>query len=172
MELQVRKALMRTGESFPFGLDEELPPDTYNGRPLQFLSPAHVEGSYVYDGKGFTVAGNATVTFRSECARCLEPFSETLTFPFEERFVRGEEPVTDGERECYPYMGDTLALDAMFRDGLFLHLPLISVCKPDCKGLCPTCGVNRNNVQCSCQNARADNPFSVLAALQHDNEEV
>ncbi len=172
MELQVRKALMRTGESFPFRYEQELPPQEYHGRTLQFLSPAQVEGSYVYDGKGFAVAGNATVSFRSECARCLEPFSETLTFPFEERFARGEEAVPDGEKECYPYSGDTLALDAMFWDNLFLHLPLVSVCRPDCAGLCPTCGVNRNHAQCNCSNARADNPFMVLAALQHDNEEV
>lgn len=171
MELQVRKALMRTGESFSFRLDEELTPQEYNGRTLQFLSPAQVEGSYVYDGKGFAVAGNAAVTFRSECARCLEPFAETLAFPFDERFARGEE-AADGEKECYPYSGDTLALDEMFWDALYLHLPLISVCKPDCKGLCPACGVNLNDGQCDCQHERADNPFAVLAALQHDNEEV
>ena len=147
-------------------------PQQYHGRTLQFLSPAHVEGSYVYDGKGFAVAGNAMVSFQSECARCMEPFSETLTFPFSERFARGEEPVQDGEVECYPYLGDTLDLDAMFWDNLYLHLPLVSVCRPDCKGLCPTCGVNRNRGQCSCLNTRADNPFAVLAALQHDNEEV
>ena len=49
-------------------------------------------------------------------------------------------------------------------DNLFLQLPLVSVCRPDCKGLCPVCGVNRNHTACACTPAR---PIGAFAAL-HD----
>ena len=50
-------------------------------------------------------------------------------------------------------------------DNFYLNLPLISVCKPDCKGLCPVCGANRNVTGCGCLQTDTENPFSVLKDL-------
>ena len=48
------------------------------------------------------------------------------------------------------YDGDRLDLGEMIREQLFLSVPLKRLCREDCRGLCPTCGVNRNRTPCDC----------------------
>jgi len=39
-------------------------------------------------------------------------------------------------------------LAPLTRDYLLLELPIKPICRPDCKGLCPVCGVNLNETIC------------------------
>ena len=162
MELQVASALRQVGESFPFELTETIGVQQYGGRSLVFAAPLHVEGRYAFDGRAFTVTGEAETVLREVCARCAEPFDEPFRFSFEDRFVKASELAEDDE-DCYPFEGDRLSLDTAVMDNLYLELPLISVCREDCKGLCPVCGKNRNVTPCSCEQARPEGPFSVLS---------
>jgi uncharacterized protein len=45
-----------------------------------------------------------------------------------------------------------------------LAAPLHVLCRPDCRGLCPTCGQNLNEEPCSCQ-PEPDPRWSVLQGL-------
>ena len=38
----------------------------------------------------------------------------------------------------------------------------LALCRPDCRGLCPTCGVDRNRLECAC---RTEEPDPRLAPL-------
>ncbi|MFB3072964.1 MAG: DUF177 domain-containing protein [bacterium] len=40
------------------------------------------------------------------------------------------------------------------------------LCHPDCKGLCSSCGSNRNLVPCSCSAEEVDERFAALKQLQ------
>ena len=56
---------------------------------------------------------------------------------------------------------------------LLLELPSRILCKEDCKGLCSQCGANLNDHECSCQkDLIRKNPFSALASLLNEDEEV
>lgn len=160
MELQIAAALKQVGESFPFSLTAPIEPQCFGGRLVEFEAPLTVTGQYVFDGKAFSVEGVVKTSLRSVCARCAEPFSEPMELSFSERFVKTAE--RDPDSETYPYEGDRLCLDQAVMDNLFLHLPLTSVCRPDCRGLCPVCGVNRNHEPCSCEPER---PLGAFAAL-------
>lgn len=170
MELSIHEAAKRLGEVFPFTLKEELGEITYGGRQLSFVGAASAVGTVSGDGGGFTVTGQGAVVFRSQCARCNETFEEPFTFDFEERFVR---PAVAGEEEeCYFYEGDTLELQNAFLDNLLLQMPLISLCTPECKGLCPQCGTNLNHNRCNCADTTRSSPFDVLRTLSLENKEV
>lgn len=52
------------------------------------------------------------------------------------------------------------------REQILLNLPLKPVCRSDCKGLCPTCGVNRNRIECSCRPDEIDPRLEPLLALK------
>jgi uncharacterized protein len=41
------------------------------------------------------------------------------------------------------------------------------VCRPDCAGLCPVCGIDRNVEQCGCDTSRSDDRWSALDDLKH-----
>ncbi len=49
------------------------------------------------------------------------------------------------------YKNDTIDLGEIMRDEFYLALPMKPLCRADCKGLCPVCGVNRNRETCTCR---------------------
>ena len=167
MELSVAEALKQVGEPFRFDLNELVSPLQYGGRTLVFAGPLQVSGVYSFDGKAFHVEARAETVLKAVCARCNLPFEEPYAFGIDERFVKASE-IGEEDDEVYPYLGDRLDLSKAVMDNLFLQLPLISVCKPDCKGLCPICGADRNTHPCNCQPNDAENPFSVLSALKDE----
>ena len=148
MRIRVANAIRQTGEAFPFSASETFAPQTYGERTVSFAGPVSVSGTYLYDGKAFTVSAMAEAQVNTTCARCTKPFVEPISFSFHERFVKGEEDEADDE--TYPYSGDELLLDKAVLDNLFLELPIASVCREDCKGLCPVCGADRNVTKCDC----------------------
>ena len=60
------------------------------------------------------------------------------------------------------YAGDAIDFGQMMREQFYLALPMKPLCAPDCKGLCPICGKNRNRETCSCESTWVDPRFEVL----------
>lgn len=148
MRIRVANAIRQTGDTFSFEASEKFSDQVYGEREISFTEPVTVSGSYVYDGKAFTVSGKATAFIHTDCARCTKPFAERIEFSFSERFVKGESVTSDDE--TYPYTGEELLLDKAVLDNLFLEIPIASVCREGCKGLCPVCGADRNTTTCDC----------------------
>ena len=59
-----------------------------------------------------------------------------------------ERSITAPETEIGYYQKDSLLLEDVLREQVLLSLPVRTLCKPDCKGLCPRCGENRNSQAC------------------------
>lgn len=95
---------------------------------------------------GVLVSGTATAEYTGECARCLDPLSATVSAEFTELFAYpGDDPPGDaagdpGEDVAY-LVGDLCDLTGPVRDAVMLAIPPSATCRPDCPGLCPTCGV-------------------------------
>ena len=170
MIVSVNEALRRVGEPFPIDWEGELKPQTFGGDPVTFVGTAKLSGTYVYDGKTFRVDVDAEASYQTTCARCGKPMVQHLAFPFAEHFVRSIYKTPDDE--LYPYEGEKLDLTDAFLDNLFLEMPMTSVCSEDCKGLCPICGADLNQGQCSCQNSKIDARLSALESLLKDHKEV
>ena len=54
----------------------------------------------------------------------------------------------------------------LVREELALAVPMVSWCKPDCRGLCSTCGVNRNTTDCDCDAKRVDPRWEKLKLVK------
>ena len=93
--------------------------------------------------EGVLVTGSATVPLTGECARCLDPVTSTMEVSFQELYLYqpgdGDGEADDEERFLD---GDLLDLEPAFRDAVVLALPLSPLCREDCPGLCPECGVH------------------------------
>lgn len=170
MKLSIHQAAKQLGEVFPYAWRGKLEDQTYCGRAVRFVGDAELNGTVTGDAQGFTVTGDAKVTLASVCARCNEPFEEPFAFSFEDRFVKAV--LREEEDESYPFEGDTIDLTQAFMDELFLQLPMVSLCKPDCKGLCPVCGVDLNRFRCDCAEKTRNSAFDALKALSFENKEV
>jgi uncharacterized protein len=108
------------------------------------------------------------------CARCLEPVEIPITRAFDllyrpaESEKRADEvAIHEADTEIGYYTGDSMDLEDSLREQILLAVPIKSLCRYDCKGLCPTCGVNRNQQLCDCDPARPDPRWAALGELKN-----
>jgi uncharacterized protein len=117
--------------------------------------------------QGLYAAGALEASSRAECVRCLSPFNLILTMTFDDLFVYPSERATD-PLLAVPETG-LLDLAPLTREYLLLDLPLQALCRPDCRGLCPECGVNRNETACEHEASAVDPRMEGLRALLDDS---
>ncbi|WP_245160872.1 DUF177 domain-containing protein [Blastococcus sp. CT_GayMR16] len=92
--------------------------------------------------EGVLVTGELDVPVAGSCARCLEPFEDTLHLDVQELYAYegSTTEATSEEDEVRRIDGDFLDLAPLVRDTVVLNLPLAPVCTDDCAGLCVDCG--------------------------------
>ena len=117
--------------------------------------------------------GKFSGKFEVPCARCVEPVEIPLAADFDLIFRPSaadaeatERSITAPETEIGYYLKDSLLLEDVLREQVLLSLPVRTLCKPDCKGLCPRCGANRNSQPCSCDVGPSDPRWHALAGLR------
>ena len=99
------------------------------------------------------------------CYRCLEPASTRVTVNASEYHEFGADPRSD-ELICEYLSGDELDVDSWARDALVLALPGKILCRPDCAGLCPRCGVRLEpDADHDCGPAEPDSRWDALRQL-------
>ena len=93
--------------------------------------------------EGVLVTGSVTAPTTGECARCLGPITGSVTIDLTELFAYPESvtEATTEEDEVGHVIDDMVDLEQSIVDAVVLQLPLSPVCRPDCPGLCQTCGV-------------------------------
>lgn len=123
------------------------------------------------------VALEGTLDARLElrCVRCLEPFEHPLRSSFELILVADdpdagadEEREVD-EREALLFVAaeGRVELRDVVREQVYLNLPQKPLCRPDCRGLCPTCGADRNRLECGCRSEEIDDRLAPLLELKN-----
>jgi uncharacterized metal-binding protein YceD (DUF177 family) len=92
--------------------------------------------------EGVLVSGDVEMPLAGTCARCLEPFEDTLELDVQElyAYAGSTTEATSEEDEVRRIQGDILDLEPLLRDTVVLALPIAPVCTPDCAGLCVDCG--------------------------------
>jgi uncharacterized protein len=103
----------------------------------------------------FTVAAEAHLI----CTRCLTEWDETVTAHADQVYRRV--PDEDG----YGIVDGEIDISGPAQDEVALSLPIVPLCTPDCKGLCPTCGTDLNTEPCDGHGEDPDSPFAVLKDL-------
>jgi uncharacterized protein len=128
----------------------------------------------------FLVRGKLQGALITPCSRCLEDATLPLDVDVSVLFVDkgrklpGQGNDTD-EDDASLEAPDVLTFDdgiidlgEELREEILLALPTQVLCAEDCKGLCPVCGGNRNQVPCQCEDAQkqAQSKFATLAKLK------
>lgn len=173
MKLDITKGIQSKGYDVPFELSDAWGEDHWNGDTVAYVRPVSFSGTYMLADETVIVRGIARAVIESPCARCLKPTETEVEAELDEAFIRdtGEEREADDDQ--YMYSGHVLELDEAVRTALLLELPSRILCKEDCLGLCDQCGADLNINACSCQkDLTRRNPFSALASLLNEDEEV
>lgn len=131
-----------------------------------------VQGSLSKVGREVFLKGSLSTEMEMACSRCLEPFDFQIRSRISSHFVPGQEAGNqDADVELHAadieveyYSDNRIDLTQTVYDQMMLSLPLARLCKEDCKGICPHCGVNRNLDNCQCSDQDSIDPR--LAVLQ------
>jgi uncharacterized protein len=108
---------------------------------------------------GMVVSGTVSADWEGECRRCLDRATGRLSAQVRELYSDDADLELD-----YPMTADWLDLEPLAHDACILELPLAPLCGPDCLGLCPECGANRNHETCTCSD-KIDPRWAALSGL-------
>lgn len=113
-----------------------------------------------------------------DCARCLNPFDAKIEVESEEEF-RPTIDISSGRAMHETSDDEALVIDEqhildlteILRQAIILALPVTPLCQDDCAGICPICGVDNNEEQCSCEDTDIDPRWEALSALSKVEED-
>lgn len=106
--------------------------------------------------QGLVVEVTLSGRTQTECARCLDEFELPVATQFTELYAFDERSMTDSQ--LLVPANHQIDLAPLAREYLLLDEPITPICRSDCKGLCPVCGVNWNREQCEHQNQPPTDP--------------
>lgn len=139
----------------------------YRGAEFQQASPLKVDAVAELAGSEIRIRGHLETRLSACCDRCLAPLELPLDRKFDlayrpvESIAREEEiEVPKGELGVGFFSGDGVELADVVTEQVILSVPMKIVCRPECRGLCPVCGADRNREPCDCPPPRAESPFA------------
>jgi len=108
-----------------------------------------------------------------ECTRCLTPVKRELDIVFDVDFIdrelfpdSKETHLESSDLETDVIDGNELDLTQVAREQILLNLPEQVLCREDCKGICPTCGSDLNEGDCTCSDDNIDPRWAALKDLK------
>lgn len=147
-------------------------------RSFRFQGPmeegaAQGEAGLLRTKEGVLVSARVTSDVRSVCPRCLSDYVQRVATNFEEEFfpvidIETGKPVVSAKKEEDDFTIDEhhiLDITEAVRQYTLLAIPMKGLCKADCKGLCPRCGANWNERECTCPKEEVDPAWEELRRL-------
>jgi uncharacterized protein len=117
--------------------------------------------------EGVYISGSVRGSLTGECGRCLNEIDESFEVVLAELFAYADsttEETTD-EDEVGRMHGDLINLEPTVRDAVVLTLPTNPLCRPDCPGLCPECGVHFDDLPADHSHEDVDPRWAALRNL-------
>jgi DUF177 domain-containing protein len=141
----------------------------YRGAEFRQAGALEVGAVAELEGVEIRIRGRLKGDLEAICARCLIPVEIPLARDFDLRYrrletiARSEEiEVPRDELEVGFYPGEGVVLADVIAEQVILAVPMKILCRPDCQGLCPVCGVNWNFETCHCAVPHGESPFASL----------
>lgn len=144
---------------------------------FRIVAPVALAADVRKDARKVRLVGTLKTTLELLCSRCLEAFVLPVEAEFDLLFLPASEAAgTADEQEIEAddvgvsfYTDDVIDLADVVREQLYLALPMKPLCREDCQGLCPECGINRNSATCTCQTEWVDPRMDALRKLKKES---
>jgi len=140
---------------------------------FRIVSPVDFVADVRKDGPKVRATGRVRATLECACSRCLEPFTIPVDATFDALFLpaaantgEADAEVADDDLGVSFYANDTIDLGEVVREQFYLAIPMKPLCREECRGLCPVCGINRNREVCSCESTWVDPRLEPLRKLK------
>ena len=139
---------------------------------MRLLVAPTISGDIRQKGRRVHVRGRLAALVQVECGRCLKLVELPIDSRFKLEYVTPEDyqaqqavELTVEDLDLSVFDGEIIDIDELVTEELLLAVPDHVLCKDNCKGICPVCGVDRNSVDCECQTAEVDPRWAGLKEL-------
>ena len=136
---------------------------------LTFITATDVQGRANRKDGAVELSGELHAKLAGSCARCLKKVELAINVEFTERFVRAVDWRNEEQHELQKedldlavFDGEGIELDDLVKEEILLAVPGQVLCNEDCKGLCPICGIDRNEATCTCESNVVDQRWEKL----------
>ena len=133
----------------------------------------HVQGKVTLtQAKGsILVTGSMIATVHDICNRCLNPVDLSIEFKIEEQYFPSIDivsglPLSTNPENYTIDKNNIIDLSEALNQYILMKMPMKILCKPECAGICPSCGKNLNESTCKCQDQIKNHRWSKLANLE------
>ena len=160
MKLDFTEALQKPNKEFDFTFEWEKDDGLFDSIPHKPISSGEILIKYFSDEESIIhVNFEARIPFEFICDKCGINFKQNLYLQANEKIL----PYEDDDYFSYD-SNDQIDIFEFSKQVILSSFPQRVLCKPSCKGLCPTCGINLNHDTCDCNNKKIgkNNPFGQL----------
>ena len=140
---------------------------------VQLTEPAAVNGRVRVAGNEVFVKGHIDTRARVECDRCLQPVELPVNTDFALDYISDADyessaaaELTEADLSVSVFDGEAIDVDEIVKEQILLTVPTRTLCREDCKGICPECGIDRNTGECSCVTDNIDPRWAALKNLK------
>lgn len=148
MKLDLKKIVQAPGAGVSFDYPLDLTQFDWNG-PSPVRGPIAVCGTVRNMAGALVLQADMTAHLFLTCDRCAKPYSREKKLHYETLLTTELE--NEENDELILLQDDQLDLDELMTDVFILGLDTKNLCKEDCQGLCPGCGVDLNTESCRCK---------------------
>ncbi len=117
---------------------------------------------------GYFLKGRMAVSIQAFCDRCLIVFGSEKDIPFSILLTSDPDLVHNDENDVIYYTEQEEAVDIspILAENIILNCPLKTLCTVDCKGLCSSCGCNKNEQDCNCTQGSFESRWDALKNIK------
>ena len=166
MILDVSQLIQNDGAIKDLDFSLKLDDTFFNGQDIVFETPFYLKGAVKNIAGVLYLNLVANVSFKTQCARCLDSVSVHHSFEVSEVFSKTE--LNDTDDDVTVLESGNIDLSEIVDRAFVGSIPINYLCSEDCKGLCPTCGINLNNDGCLCADEYTDPRLAALKEFLKD----
>ena len=145
---------------------------------LELAAPIEGEVRLSRTGRSILARAHLSTAINTSCSRCLQPLVAPIDVDIDEEALPSIDidsglPTDRDEEPDALWLDDHHELDLgePVREAISLAEPIALLCRPDCRGLCPVCGIDLNSVaQHDHGDETVDPRLAKLAAWRNESE--
>jgi len=162
----VSSILKTDGAEISLSVPVDLEIERLSGLSISEIDNCWFEGTITNNAGFLTLKGILKLTYTTYCGRCLKTLVRDIALDINEGFSKTELYDKD---DIYIFKGTEIPLGEALTDNFIINVPAKSVCREDCKGLCPVCGTDLNVEECSCNREYIDPRLKALKSFLKDS---
>ncbi|MDD2220922.1 MAG: DUF177 domain-containing protein [Clostridia bacterium] len=155
-EIPVLKIKNNPGTQLSLEQAFNIVPKDFGYEEFLLAEPVALSGFVENNGNQLFVKAELKAKCLLVCSRCGGQFTLPLVCNFCEGYSQTPLADQEGENDIHQFFGDSINPATEVLQRIFLELPMKALCKEDCKGLCPDCGINLNLDSCNCAAEKID----------------